>query len=95
MLLTQENTMATIDWKDAVARAVRRHRADLGISQEELAEKANSGRGYISRIESGSVDVSLAVFVRLAIALEMEPWELLRDAQIAVPRRSVSKTGKK
>jgi transcriptional regulator with XRE-family HTH domain len=95
MLLFQENSMATIDWKDAVARAVRRHRADLGISQEELAEKANSGRGYISRIESGSVDVSLAVFVRLAVALGVEPWELLKDAQTAVPRRGASKIGKK
>jgi transcriptional regulator with XRE-family HTH domain len=95
MLLVEENTMATIDWKDAVARAVRRHRADLGISQEELAEKADSSRGYVSRIESGSVDISISVFVRLAAAFEMEPWELLKDAQMAMPRRSNSKAARR
>jgi len=84
--------MATLDWKDAVARAVRRHRADLGISQEELAEKSDSSRGYISRIESGSVDLSLAVFVRLATGLGIEPWELLKDAQTTAPKKPAKKS---
>jgi transcriptional regulator with XRE-family HTH domain len=80
--------MATFDWKDAVARAVRRHRADLGISQERLAERAELSRAYISHIESGSVDLSLTVFVKLSAGLGMEPWELLKDAQTASPKRA-------
>jgi transcriptional regulator with XRE-family HTH domain len=87
--------MPTIDWKDGVARAVRRHRADLGISQEQLAEKADLSRSYISHIESGLVDLSLTVFVKLSVGLGVEPWELLRDAQMATPRRSVSIPKKK
>jgi len=83
--------MATVDWKDAVARAVRRHRADLGISQEMLAEKADLSRAYISHIESGSKDFSLTVFVKLATGLGMEPWELLKDAQTAAPRKTAKK----
>lgn len=82
----------TIDWKDAVARAVRRHRADLKISQEALAEAASLSRNYVSSVESASVDFSFVVFTRLAIALGVRPWELLREAEQALPsRKKVSK----
>jgi predicted transcriptional regulator len=83
--------MATIDWKDGVARAVRRHRADLGISQEQLAESADLSRSYISHIESGLVDLSLTAFVKISVGLRMEPWELLKDAQTNVARRVSNK----
>ena len=80
----------TIDWKDAVARAVRRNRADLKISQEALAESAGISRNYVSRVESASADLSLVVFTRLASAFGMRPWEFLRDAELALPiRKSV------
>jgi len=84
--------MASIKWNDAIARAVRRHRADMGISQERLAELAGITRGYVSRIETGDVEISLAVFVRLATALGMAPWELLKDAELAIPKRKLPKS---
>ena len=78
----------TIDWKDAVARAVRRNRADLKISQEALAESAGISRNYISRVESASADLSVVVFGRLAIAFGMRPWEFLRDVELAMPLKN-------
>ena len=84
----------TIDWKDAVARAVRRNRADLKISQEALAESAGISRNYVSRVESASADLSLVVFTRLATAFGMRPWEFLRDAELALPIRKSVKAGK-
>ena len=84
----------TIDWKDAVARAVRRNRADLKISQEALAESAGISRNYISRVESASADLSLVVFSRLAMAFGMRPWELLRDTELAVPIKPLAKVRK-
>ena len=84
----------TIDWKDAVARAVRRNRADLKISQEALAESAGISRNYVSRVESASADLSLVVFSRLAAAFGMRPWEFLRDAELALPIRKSPKVRK-
>jgi len=83
--------MARIDWKDAVARAVRRHRADLGISQEQLAELVDLSRGYISRIESSDADLSITVFVKIAEGLGKRPWMLLKDAEESIPLRRLIK----
>src|SRR6266404_1653011 len=51
-------------------RAVRAMRTDLGISQEELAGRADLHRTYISDIERGARNVSLESIEKLAHALE-------------------------
>jgi transcriptional regulator with XRE-family HTH domain len=76
-----------INWQDAVARAVRRGQADLKISQEALTESAGLSRNYVSRIESGGADLSQIVFTRLATALGSSPWQLLKDAEEALPTK--------
>ena len=77
--------MATINWKDAVGRAVRRERSGLRLSQEELGEMSDLSRTYVSLIESADASVSLEAFVRIALALGKRPWELLREAEDLVP----------
>jgi transcriptional regulator with XRE-family HTH domain len=62
-------------------RAVRKRRIALGLSQEELAERADLHRTYISDIERGSRNVSLENIKRIAGALKVEPWELLKLAK--------------
>jgi CheY-like chemotaxis protein/DNA-binding XRE family transcriptional regulator len=52
-------------------KEVRAWRGRLGISQEELAERAGLHRTYISDIERGARNVSLANIERLARALEI------------------------
>jgi len=49
----------------------------LGISQEELAERANLHRTYISDVERGARNVSLASIGKLARALEVSIPTLL------------------
>jgi transcriptional regulator with XRE-family HTH domain len=70
----------TTDWTKVLARAVRRHRADLGLTQEELAEAAGIHRNYVSRIESGKAQVSVTVLAAVAAALKFEFWDFIRDA---------------
>ncbi len=57
---------------------VREQRLRLGISQEEFAAKAGIHRTYASSIERGTVQVSIAVAVRLAAALEIPMSRLWR-----------------
>jgi transcriptional regulator with XRE-family HTH domain len=52
--------------------AIRQRRHELAISQEELAEKSDLHRTYISDIERGSRNPSLESIERLAKALEIK-----------------------
>ena len=56
--------------------ALRRMR---GMSQEQLAEKANISRSHLSSIEAPNIirPFSLEVFYNIADALGVEPGELL------------------
>lgn len=56
--------------------SVRRHRKRLGISQEELAFASGLHRTYISSVERGQRNVSLANIHRLAKALKVRPQDL-------------------
>lgn len=50
-----------------------------GLSQEQLAEKANVSRSHISSIEAPGIarSFSLEVFFNIADALEVEPADLI------------------
>ncbi len=60
-----------------VIAALRKMR---GLSQEQLAEKANISRSFLSSIEAPGIvrPFSLEVFYNIADALEIEPADLLR-----------------
>ena len=49
-----------------------------GLTQEKLAELAGLKRGQVGEFERGSRGIQLATLDRLAIALDVESWELLR-----------------
>ena len=53
-----------------------------GMSQEELAEKANISRSFISTIEAPNLasNFSLSILYDIADALGVEPYELLKAA---------------
>lgn len=60
---------------------------ELGLSQQELAEKVGyaSGKSMIAKIESGLVDLNQTKIKQFASALNMSPgelmgWESDRDA---------------
>lgn len=55
-----------------VARFVITRRAELGLTQEQLAERMGTSHSAISRIESGRHKTSVKTLARLADALESE-----------------------
>ena len=67
--------------KEELGLAIRRRRHKLGISQEELADKANIHRTYISSIELAKVDLGISVALKIATALGIPLSKLIKEAE--------------
>lgn len=65
------------DPRTALGENIRRLRHEVGISQEELAERCDLHRTYISGIERGERNVSLLNIVEIARALKVLPGRLV------------------
>lgn|GEM_PF-637293 len=61
--------------------AVRKRRQEMGLSQEDFADKAGIHRTYVSSIELGKVQVSIRIAAQLADALEVPLSVLWRDIE--------------
>lgn len=57
--------------KQRFGLAIKERRQELGISQEELAERASLHRTYVSDIERGTRNVSIENIAKLAKALNI------------------------
>ena len=64
------------DLRRVFAAQVRLRTGQLGISQEELAERAGVHRTYVSQVERGVVNVCIDNIARLSAALEIKASEL-------------------
>lgn len=64
--------------RDVFASNIKRLRTSVGLSQEELADRAGLHRTYISLIERCQRSVSLEAIFSLAEALGTKPEELLK-----------------
>lgn len=63
--------MTGIEVRKDFGAAVRAHRLRLGLSQEDLAERAELHRTYVTDVERGARNLSLESISRLARALEI------------------------
>ncbi|MCL3881911.1 helix-turn-helix transcriptional regulator [Marivita sp. GX14005] len=64
--------------RETFARNLRQARRVKGFSQEELADRAELDRTYISALERSVYNATIEVVERLATALEIEPAALLQ-----------------
>jgi len=74
--------------KQPFGTSVRAWRGRLGISQEELGERAGLHRTYISDVECGMRNVSLESIEKLASALEVSVPSLLTYSRGELPARA-------
>jgi transcriptional regulator with XRE-family HTH domain len=58
---------------------VRARRKELGLSQEELADRAQVHRTFVGHVERAETNVSIDNIARISEALEVPPTELLRS----------------
>src|ERR1041384_2163111 len=61
--------MDAADVQKGFGAEIKRRRIQLGISQEKLAERASLHRTYVSDVEAGKRNPSLASIQRLTLAL--------------------------
>jgi transcriptional regulator with XRE-family HTH domain len=66
---------------DALADVIRQRRSELGLTQEQLADKAELHRNYLSGIERGAYNIGVSNLVALAKALQTTASELLAQAE--------------
>lgn len=69
-------TVQKLDVKKAFGSTVKAWRKRLGISQEELAERADLHRTYVSDVERGARNLSLESITRMAGALRVPVADL-------------------
>ena len=69
-----------------LAAVIRRRRADAGVSQEELADRAGVHRTYISLVERGKRNLTIDALDRIAIGLGVAASSLLGEAERARAR---------
>jgi transcriptional regulator with XRE-family HTH domain len=67
-----------MDIRRAMAANVRRIRAERGLTQEDLADRAGVSVRYLGSIERGATAATVVVLERLARALRVTPCDLLK-----------------
>lgn len=76
---------ASDNLREVLAYWIRLRRVEKGWSQERLALESELDRTYVSAVERQRWNVSLSNIERLAQALDVEPWTLLRAPPEASP----------
>jgi transcriptional regulator with XRE-family HTH domain len=66
----------------ALGKNLRAARKQLELTQEEVAHRSGLEPAEISRIEAGKRDPRISTLEKLAEALEVEPGQLLREADL-------------
>ena len=69
------------DIRERFGAAIQERRNALGLTQEDLADKARIHRTYLSDVERGTRNLSLINIERLATALEMSLAELFASVE--------------
>jgi transcriptional regulator with XRE-family HTH domain len=67
------------DPRQLLGRAIRRRRLELGLTQEQLAEKADLHWTYVSGVERGIRNISIVRLHSIALALKTRVRDLVRE----------------
>ena len=77
-----------MDVREQVGRNLRRLRHEAGLSQEELAFRAELNRGYVNGIERYVRNPTVVVLQKLAHALNVDTAELLAEIDMGRAKKA-------
>jgi transcriptional regulator with XRE-family HTH domain len=72
------------DIQRALGWAIQKHRGDVNLTQEKLAEKSNTHRTYLADIERGVRNPSVETIRRLSLGLKIPISVLFQTAEVRV-----------
>ena len=72
--------------REVLAENLKRHRLATGLSQEELAHRADIDRTYVSSLERCQYSATVDMIEKLARVLSVEAAELLRQPYLRICR---------
>ena len=64
-----------------LGRNIKYYRSKLGMTQEELAQKADINRSYLAGLERGRRNTTIKTLEALAKALDVSPMDLLESTE--------------
>ena len=67
-----------MDMKE-LGKRIRAARVEKGLTQEELAERAEISPTHVSVLERGGNSIKLETFIKMCCALDMSADDILRD----------------
>lgn len=78
--------MERIDLSEQFGEILRRRRLKLGLTQEELAARADVTRNYVGMLEHGERNPTLNTVAMLAVALETSLGSIAAELDGLEPR---------
>lgn len=76
-----KNLPSSDDLRGILAYWIRLYRVEKGWSQERLALECELDRTYVSAVERSRWNVSLSNIEKIAKALDVAPWALLKSPE--------------
>lgn len=73
-----------------VAKLLREERVRRGLSMNSVAKKSGLSQQMVSYVERGMRNPTLDTLLRIAIALNVDLWKLLKKASVRRQRTTVS-----
>jgi transcriptional regulator with XRE-family HTH domain len=67
-----------MDMRKIVGQNVKRIRLEIGLTQEQFAERSGFAQQYVSSLENGRRNPTVVTVYELAQALGVSPTDLLR-----------------
>lgn len=77
-------------FRKQLASVILKKRQQMGLSQDEVAQRSKLHRTYISDVERGERNISVESMRRIANALDMRVWQLVQYAEEAEVQQLVS-----
>lgn len=77
-------------YKSVFSTVLRKNRASIKITQEELAARTDIAVRYLRHLESGSRQPTISVICSLAYALETTPSKFMLEYENELPKEKLS-----
>lgn len=74
-----------------VSKRIKEYRLEKKLTIQELADRCNVSKGYISQVENGRTVPSLPVIFNIIVALDMEVGQFFKDIRPGEPTVFVQK----